>query len=95
MAPTPRSTCTAAPIHDVDGRLAAALDISALHSPEPKQSQWMALQLARACAQRIELANMMASFRNDIVIRFSRSPSSSTSTRNLPSPSAQTAVSSA
>ena len=67
-------TCTAAPIHDVDGRLAAVLDISALHSPEPKQSQWMALQLAKACAQRIELANMMASFRNDIVIRFSRSP---------------------
>ena len=67
-------TCTAVPIHDVDGRLAAVLDISALHSPEPKQSQWMALQLANACAQRIELANMMASFRNDIVVRFSRSP---------------------
>lgn len=67
-------TCTAVPIHDVDGRLAAVLDISALHSPEPKESQWMALQLAAACAQRIEMANIMASFRDEMVIRFSRSP---------------------
>lgn len=67
-------TCTAAPIHDVDGRLAAVLDISALHSPEPKESQWMALQLAKSCAQRIEMANLMASFRSEMVIRFSRSP---------------------
>ena len=30
-------TCTAAPIYDVNGRLAAVLDISALHSPESQR----------------------------------------------------------
>ena len=41
-------TCTAAPVFDSGGELAAVLDISALHSPEPKISQYLALQMVRA-----------------------------------------------
>jgi sigma-54 dependent transcriptional regulator, acetoin dehydrogenase operon transcriptional activator AcoR len=67
-------TCTAAPIYDANGRMAAVLDISALHSPEFKDSQGMALHLVKAFSQRIEMANLMSTFRSDWVIRFSQSP---------------------
>ena len=67
-------TCTSAPIYDVNGEMAAVLDISALHSPEPKESQNMALHLVKACSQRIEMANLMAAFRTDWIMRFSHSP---------------------
>src|ERR1019366_441179 len=46
-------TCTAAPIYDTNGTMAAVLDISALHSPESKDSQGMALHMVKACSQRI------------------------------------------
>ncbi|WP_062230115.1 sigma-54-dependent Fis family transcriptional regulator [Aureimonas sp. N4] len=67
-------TCSAAPIYDTDGTLAAVLDISALRSPEAKISQNLVLHLVSATARRIELANLMASARGEWVIRFSRSP---------------------
>ncbi len=67
-------TCTSAPIYDINGELAAVLDISALHSPEPKESQNIALHLVKACSQRIEMANLMATFRADWIIRFSHYP---------------------
>ncbi|WP_245680767.1 sigma-54-dependent Fis family transcriptional regulator [Veronia pacifica] len=67
-------TCTAAPIFDVDGSLAAVLDISALHSPEPKASQAMTLQLLQHCTRRVEMANLMNSFRHQWIVRLSRSP---------------------
>jgi transcriptional regulator of acetoin/glycerol metabolism len=67
-------TCTSAPIYDINGEMAAVLDISALQSPEPKESQNMALHLVKACSQRIEMANLMAAFRTDWIIRFSHSP---------------------
>ncbi|WP_427026529.1 sigma-54-dependent Fis family transcriptional regulator (plasmid) [Aureimonas ureilytica] len=67
-------TCSAAPIYDTDGTLAAVLDISALRSPEAKVSQALVLHLVSAAARRIELANLMARSRGDWVIRFSRSP---------------------
>ncbi len=67
-------TCTSAPIYDINGEMAAVLDISALHSPEPKESQNIALHLVKACSQRIEMANLMAAFRTDWVVRFSNSP---------------------
>ena len=67
-------TCTAAPIFDVDGTVAAVLDISALRSPEPKESQSLALQLVRSYVHRIELASLMNVFRRDWIIRFSQSP---------------------
>ena len=67
-------TCTAAPIYDINGRMAAVLDISALHSPEPKDSQGMALHIVKAYSQRIEMANLLSTFRSDWIIRFSQSP---------------------
>ncbi len=70
---TPLS-CTAAPIYDALGGLAAVLDISLLSSPTPKVSQNLALHLVTATARRIEMANLMASQRRNWVLRFSQSP---------------------
>ena len=67
-------TCTAAPIYDVNGKLAAVLDISALHSPEPKESQAIAFHLVKSYSRHIEMANLMAAFRGNWIIRFSASP---------------------
>lgn len=67
-------TCTCAPIHDVDGRLAAVLDISALRSPTPKDSQHLALQLVQDYAHTIEMANLERRFRDRWLVRFSLSP---------------------
>ncbi len=66
-------TCSAAPIHDTEGRMIAVLDVSALRSPEAKDSQYLALQLVQTYCRRIELANLMSSFRSEWVVRFSRS----------------------
>lgn len=70
---TPLS-CTAAPIYDTSGKLAAVLDISLLRSPQPKHSQNLAMTLVRASARRVEMANLMALTRRDWVLRFSQSP---------------------
>nr|WP_285292640.1 sigma-54-dependent Fis family transcriptional regulator [Aureimonas altamirensis] len=70
---TPLS-CTAAPIYDALGGLAAVLDISLLSSPTPKVSQNLALHLVTATARRIEMANLMASQRRNWVLRLSQSP---------------------
>lgn len=67
-------SCTAAPIYDVDGSLAAVLDISALQSPEPKASQALTLQLVTSCTRRIEMASLMNTFRREWVVRLSQSP---------------------
>lgn len=73
LAHTPLS-CTAAPIYDSAGTLAAVLDISLLRSPGPKVSQNLAMNLVRASARRVEMANLMAMTRRDWVLRFSASP---------------------
>lgn len=70
---TPLS-CTAAPIFDTSGTLAAVLDLSLLRSPQPKASQELAMNLVRASARRVEMANLMAMTRRDWVLRFSASP---------------------
>ena len=70
---TPLS-CTAAPIYNADGELAAVLDISLLSSPSLKASQNLALHLVNSTTRRIELANLMARTRNEWVLRFARSP---------------------
>lgn len=70
---TPLS-CTAAPIYNADGELAAVLDISLLSSPSLKTSQNLALHLVNSTTRRIELANLMARTRNEWVLRFARSP---------------------
>jgi len=66
-------TCTAAPVHDIDGKLAAVLDISALRSPEAKESQFLALQVVNSYVRRIEMANLMGAFRSDWIVRLSQS----------------------
>jgi transcriptional regulator of acetoin/glycerol metabolism len=70
---TPLS-CTAAPIYDAGGRLAAVLDISLLTSPVLKASQNLARHLVASTVRRIELANLMAQTRHEWVLRFARSP---------------------
>ncbi|WP_347919726.1 sigma-54-dependent Fis family transcriptional regulator [Paracoccus marcusii] len=70
---TPLS-CTAAPIFDTSGQLAAVLDVSLLRSPQPKASQNLAMNLVRTSARRVEMANLMAMTRSDWVLRLSSSP---------------------
>jgi transcriptional regulator of acetoin/glycerol metabolism len=67
-------TCTAAPVFGPSGSLAAILDISALHSPESKASQFLALQLVKNYAQQIEIANLHHAYRREWIVQFSRSP---------------------
>lgn len=67
-------SCTAAPVYDAAGRLAAVLDVSLLSSPRPRESQGLALGLVRQTARRIEMANLMARARRDWVLRLARSP---------------------
>lgn len=70
---TPLS-CTAAPIFDTSGQLAAVLDLSLLRSPQPKASQNLAMTLVRTAVRRVEMANLMAMTRSDWVLRLSSSP---------------------
>lgn len=67
-------SCTAAPIYDTAGRLAAVLDISLLCSPLARTSQLLALNLVTQTARRIEMANIMAESRGDWVLRLAGSP---------------------
>jgi len=67
-------SCTAAPIFDSLGALAAVLDISLLRSPSPKRSQNLAMSLVTNAARRVEMANLMAEGRRDWVLRLSDSP---------------------
>ncbi len=67
-------SCTAAPIFDSLGRLAAVLDISLLRSPQPKTSQNLAMSLVTTAVRRVEMANLMAESRRDWVLRLSASP---------------------
>ena len=67
-------TCTAAPIYDPFGKLAAVLDISALSSPRPKDSQLLAQQLVNSFAHKIETANLMSRFRNEWLLRLADCP---------------------
>jgi len=67
-------SCTAAPIFDSLGGLAAVLDISLLRSPTPKRSQNLAMSLVTNAARRVEMANLMAESRRDWVLRLSASP---------------------
>jgi len=66
-------TCTAAPIYNPLGELSAVLDVSALHSPEIKQSQAFAQHLVRLWAIRIEMAVLVNNFQSEWIITFSKS----------------------
>lgn len=67
-------TCTAAPIFNSRGELAAILDISAMQSPPSKDSQHLALELVKSYARRIENANLMNIFRREWILKLSASP---------------------
>ncbi|WP_299596489.1 sigma-54-dependent Fis family transcriptional regulator [uncultured Tateyamaria sp.] len=67
-------SCSAAPIYDLSGSLAAVLDVSLLRSPQPKATQALALHMVKTAARRIELANLMAEMSTHWVLRFSRRP---------------------
>nr|WP_180317458.1 sigma-54-dependent Fis family transcriptional regulator [Delftia acidovorans] len=67
-------SCTAAPIYDMHGELAAVLDLSLLRSPAERASQNLALNLVVAAARRVEQANLMAQSGQDWVIRLAQSP---------------------
>lgn len=64
-------TCTAVPIFDPLGNILAVLDLSALNSPEDKNSQYLLMHLALVHAQFIEHANFHHHFRNKWIIEFS------------------------
>lgn len=72
LSHTPLS-CTSAPIFDTGGNLAAVLDVSLLRSPSPKSTQNLAMNLVKASARRVEMANLMAMTRREWVLRFSTS----------------------
>jgi transcriptional regulator of acetoin/glycerol metabolism len=67
-------TCTSAPVHDPQGQLNAVLDISQVSSHQPKESQHLALQLVKACAQQVENAAFLHRHRRDWVLRLSEAP---------------------
>lgn len=62
-------TCTAAPLFDPEGKFLAVLDLSALRSPESKESQHLALHLTVMYAQMIEDANFLRHFRDRWILR--------------------------
>jgi len=62
-------TCTVAPIFDPGGNLSAVLDISALRSLDDKSSQFLALQIIRNFAHRIETANIMRSCSRNWIVK--------------------------
>ena len=66
-------TCTTAPMFAPDGSLVAALDISALRSPDSKLSQYLALQMVKSYAHKIENANLLNNFRSEWILQLSRS----------------------
>ncbi len=67
-------TCTAVPIFDPQGQMAAVLDISAMRSPREKESQHLALALVTSCAHRIENATLFNSFNRNWLLKLSSSP---------------------
>ncbi len=62
-------TCTSAPLFAPDGQLLGVLDVSALHSPEARESQHLALHLAALYAQMIEDANFLRSHARHPILR--------------------------
>ena len=67
-------TCTTSPVFDPQGQLTAVLDISALSSPQNKDSQHLALQLVKMYASLIENANFLQRYRRDWILRLNESP---------------------
>ena len=67
-------TCTTSPIYDSQGQLIGVLDISALSSPKPKESQALALQLVKLFTRQIEDASFLHRHRKNWILRLSSAP---------------------
>ncbi len=67
-------TCTSSPVYDSQGEMFAVLDISALSSPKPKDSQALALQLVKLFARQIEDAAFLQRHRRQWVLRLASAP---------------------
>lgn len=61
-------TCSAAPIFDPFGGMLGLVDISALRSPDSKDSQYLALQLVKQAARLIESAYFFNQFEDQWVL---------------------------
>jgi len=64
-------TCSCAPIMGPSGKLMGLIDVSSLHSPDPKSSQSIALELAIRAARMIESAYFFSQFQNQWVLSLS------------------------
>ncbi len=67
-------TCTTSPIYDSQGELIGVLDISALSSPKPKDSQALALQLVKMFTRQIEDAAFLHRHRGNWILRLASAP---------------------
>jgi len=64
-------TCSCAPIIGPSGKPMGLIDVSALHSPDSKESQHLALQLVMQSARMIESAYFFSQFEDQWVLRLS------------------------
>ncbi len=64
-------TCSCAPIIGPGGKTMGLIDVSALHSPDSKDSQHLALQLVMQSARMIESAYFLSQFEDQWVLRLS------------------------
>lgn len=64
-------TCSCAPIIGPGGKAMGLIDVSALHSPDSKDSQHLALQLVIQSARMIESAYFLSQFEDQWVLRLS------------------------
>jgi transcriptional regulator of acetoin/glycerol metabolism len=64
-------TCSCAPIIGPGGKPMGLIDVSALHSPDSKESQHLALQLVIQSARMIESAYFLSQFEDQWVLRLS------------------------
>jgi transcriptional regulator of acetoin/glycerol metabolism len=64
-------TCSAAPIIGPDGKTLGSMDLTALCSPESKDSQYLALQFVKQTARKIEIAYFLSQFEDQWVLKLS------------------------
>ncbi len=62
-------TCTAAPLFDPTGEFMGVLDVSALRSPEARESQHLTRHLTVMYAQMVDDSNFLRHFHNQWILR--------------------------
>ncbi|WP_281784486.1 sigma-54-dependent Fis family transcriptional regulator [Sinimarinibacterium flocculans] len=67
-------SCTATPLHDPNGQLMGALDVSALAAPDARESQHLARHLTQLYGRMIEDANFIQHFRDRWILKLSSRP---------------------